>query len=363
MKFLDEFRNPDVATKMIEKIDQLAKENPDLTCKVMEVCGSHTMAIARYGIRNRLPSNLELVSGPGCPVCVTDAGYIDTAIELSRRDVTIITFGDLINVPGSCSSLVDARSEGADIRTCYSPFHAIEVAEKIPDKEVVFLGIGFETTIPVVISLVDAAMKKKIGNLSVLTAFKRVLPAMNALTADSELGIDGFLCPAHVSAIIGSNAYDGFVRKNSIPCVIASFEPVEMIMGLATLYEMILTNDASVVNQYARVVRDNGNLKALTLIDKYLETSNAHWRGIGAIPSSGYRIRDEYSSYDAGKRFGFSISPGTPDKRCRCGDVLKGKINPGQCALFANGCDPSRPVGPCMVSSEGSCSAWYKYCR
>lgn len=387
MKYVDDFKNPEAAQAIEKQIKELAAQVPDgKTVNIMEVCGSHTMAIARYAIRDTLPENINLVSGPGCPVCVTDYGYIDTAIALAQRPNTIVaTFGDMVNVPGgstqksevggqrsddkspnqeitkSPNTLAKMRASGANVEVCYSPTRAVELAKENPDQEIVFLGIGFETTMVPVIAIVDIAIKENIENLSVLTAFKLVPPALEALVSDPELNIDAFLCPAHVSAIIGANAYEPFVAKHAIPCVIASFEPVDIMYGLEKIMEQIVAEKAFVDNQYKRVVKDEGNPIAQKLLEKYLEPADVPWRGIGVIPGSGLALKDEFAKYDAAKRFDLKIEPGQPDKRCKCGDVLKGKIKPMDCAMFGKACTPMNPIGPCMVSSEGSCAAYYKY--
>ena len=253
------------------------------------------------------------------------------------------------------------RAEGARVEVCYSPMKAIELAKENPDKDVIFLAIGFETTAAPVVSLVDFAIKQNVENISLLSAFKLVPPALEALVSDPELNVDAFLCPAHVSAVIGAQAYEPFVEKHKIPCVIASFEPVDIIYGIQKILEQIVNNAAFVDNQYKRVVKHDGNPAAQKILDTYLEVADVAWRGIGVIPASGMKLRPEFSKYDAEERFGIKIKIGTPDKRCQCGDVLKGKIKPDQCAMFAKACTPLNPIGPCMVSSEGACAAWYKY--
>lgn len=362
MRYIDSFRNPAAARKISDGIRKTAQDISRPVC-IMEVCGSHTMAIARFAIRELLPENIRLVSGPGCPVCVTSAGYIDTAMELARRGCALVTFGDMVNVPGSSGTLAMARSEGADIRICYSPSAALEMAMDNHEKDFVFLGIGFETTVPTVLSVIDHAAEKGIANLSVLTAFKRVPPALDALASDPEIEVDAFLCPAHVSAIIGAFAYEPFVEKFKVPCVIAGFEPLDILYGIHGILTQINEGRAEVENQYSRVVRNTGNARALSLMDDYLEEYDASWRGIGVIPGSGFRLKDEYAKYDAEKKYGVRVEEGNPDRRCRCGEVLKGKMLPSECPLFEKLCTPSNPVGPCMVSSEGSCAAYFKYSR
>lgn len=362
MKYLDEYRNPEAAAYIGRKIKELAAYQKR-SIRIMEVCGSHTMAIARYGIRSLLPENVELISGPGCPVCVTEPGYIDAAIKLAQKGIFIASFGDMLNVPGSKLSLAECRARGAYVETCYSPMRAVEIAEQNPDCEVLFLAVGFETTIAPVITTLNIAVNKKIKNFSMLTAFKLIPPAMKALLSDPEIKIDAFLCPAHVSAIIGAKAYEPFIKENKVPCVIASFEPVEIMLGLLGILQQLRDKEARIENQYARVVKYAGNPKARGIIDLYLRPVDAAWRGLGIISESGMELKPEYKKYDASKRFGIEIKKGKTDSKCRCGDVLKGKITPQECALFSRNCKPANPVGPCMVSAEGSCAAYYKYCK
>ncbi len=360
MKYVDGFRNSDTAAEIGRRIRSLAA-GLDRQVTIMEVCGTHTMSIARFAIKNLLPENIRLVSGPGCPVCVTPAGYIDTALELAAKGKIIVTFSDMMNVPGSTTSLSRARASGARIETCYSPESAIESARKNPDSEVVFLGVGFETTIGPVINIVATASTGKIPNVSTLTSFKLIPPAMAALASDSELRIDAFLCPAHVSAIIGTDAYRPFASKYGKPCVIAGFEPLDILSGIELILSQVISGVAKVENNYSRVVKDEGNVKAMAFINRYLEPADSTWRGLGMIPLSGMSIRKEFSGFNAEKRFGMPIACPKEKKGCRCGDVLKGMINPPECPLFAKKCTPSNPVGPCMVSSEGTCAAFYKY--
>lgn len=363
MKYIDEFRNPDTAAALVSEIQNISTRISDKKIRIMEVCGSHTMAIGRYGIRQLLPENIDLISGPGCPVCVTSPSYIDAAIKLAKAGHLICTFGDMLNVPGSEFSLAAVRSEGGHIELCYSPLNALEFAEKMPEKEVVFLGTGFETTIAPVISIVDIAIKKNIQNLSIFTAFKLIIPALYALASDPEIEIDAFLCPAHVSAIIGADAYITFVEKHRIPCVIAGFEPLDILFGIEGILRQVSEKKAFVENQYDRIVSAGGNLKAQMLMERFLEKTDAEWRGIGIISESGMTLKNEFENYDAQKKFDLKINPEKKSSACLCGEVLKGKIKPPDCPLFAKSCTPSNPVGPCMVSSEGTCSAWYKYSR
>lgn len=365
MKYIDGFRNPAVARGIRARVDALAAElqGRSRSISIMEVCGSHTMAIARYGIRDILPGNVNLISGPGCPVCVTPTSYIDVAIALAERGIMVVSFGDMIQVPGSSATLAECRSRGGLVEVGYSPTRAIELAEAHPDREVVFLAIGFETTTAPVVSIVEQAIGKGLKNLSLLTAFKLVPPALTALLSDPEIRIDAFLCPAHVSAIIGADAYLPFAEHYKVPCVVAGFEPLDILYGVQGILEQVTRGEAGVVNQYSRVVTAQGNRHAQAIMAKYLEPVDAAWRGIGVLPKSGLGLRPDYASYDAEKRHGVTVALGSENPACACGEVLKGKQRPPQCVLFGTTCTPEHPVGPCMVSSEGTCSAYFKYLR
>ena len=365
MKYIDGFRDPVVAKGIRARIEALAAGlgSRGRPVNIMEICGSHTMAIARHGIRDLLPANVNLISGPGCPVCVTPSGYIDAAIALAARDAVVVSFGDMIQVPGSTTSLAECRACGGTVEVGYSPTRAVELALAQPDREVVFLAVGFETTTAPVVSLIDEAVRKGIRNLSLLTAFKLVPPALTALLSDPEIRIDAFLCPAHVSAIIGADAYRPFAERYGVPCVVAGFEPLDILYGIQGVLEMVARGEAGVVNQYARVVTAQGNLHAQALMARLLQPVDATWRGIGILPASGLGLRPEYAAYDAALRHGVAIEAGHENPACACGEVLKGKQRPPDCALFGTGCTPEHPVGPCMVSSEGTCSAYFKYLR
>ena len=362
MRYIEGFRNPEVAGAIRRRIDDLAAglAGEGRVVNVMEVCGSHTMAIARYGIRDILPPGLSLISGPGCPVCVTPSGYIDAAMTLAERGAMVVTFGDMLPVPGSSATLAECRARGAAVEVGYSPMCAVDLARAHPDREVVFLAIGFETTIAPVLCLLEEAQRRGLKNLSLLTAFKLVPPALHALLGDPSVRIDAFLCPAHVSAIIGAEAYRPFAGRYRVPCVIAGFEPLDILYGLQGILEQIGRGEARVDNEYARVVTPEGNRTAQALMRKYLQPVDAVWRGIGVIPVSGLGLREEYAVYDAGPRFGLRIEAGSENPACSCGEVLKGKIRPPDCPLFGTACTPDHAVGPCMVSSEGTCSAYFK---
>jgi len=365
MRYIDKFRDPKAAAQIRDSISLLCRqlEEGGRTLRIMEVCGSHTMAISRYGIRSVLGPTVRLISGPGCPVCVTTPGYIDAAIELARTGALILSFGDLLNVPGSMLTLAQARSQGLGVETCYSPLTALEIAARDRKRQVVFLGIGFETTVGPVIAMVDRAHREGIRNLSVLTAFKRVPPVLHALVTDPELKIDAFLLPAHVSAIIGEKPYQVLAERYGKSCVIAGFEPLDILYGINGILQQALSNQVRVDNQYNRVVKPAGNQRASRLIEMYLQPSVADWRGIGQIPFSGYELREQWSAFDAPRRFDMVVPEGHVNPGCRCGDVLRGVSTPPDCPLFGKACMPSQPVGPCMVSSEGTCAAYYRYER
>ncbi len=361
--YIDAFREPTPARALARRITDLASQIPKdrRPFRIMEVCGSHTMAIARYALRDALPPWIELISGPGCPVCVTDPGYLDAAIELAHRGARVFTFGDLLRAPGSRETLTDARAGGGDVEICYTPLAAVEAARADTERPVVFLAIGFETTIPPAIRAAVEAHHAGLKNFSLLTAFKLIPPALEVLASDASLQIDAFLLPAHVSAIIGATAYEGFVRVHRRPCVIAGFEPLDILYGIENLVHQALAGQACVENQYSRVVRPFGNPRAQNLIEEWLEPEDAVWRGLGVVPRSGLRLRSDRAEFDAARRFALKITAGRPHPACRCGDVLRGILHPQACPLFGVACTPERPVGPCMVSSEGSCSAALRY--
>ncbi len=359
-EYLDRFRDPDLARGLVQAIRREGGDRPP--ARIMEVCGTHTMAIARNGIRSLLAGRATLISGPGCPVCVTPAGYIDAAVELGGSgEAVLATFGDMLRVPGSRTSLEKERGKGLDVRVVYSPLDAVRLAESLPGREVVFLGVGFETTAPAIGGSILAAAARGTANFSVLPSLRTIPAAMGALASDPEIAIEGFLCPAHVSAIIGADAYRPVARRHRIPCVVAGFEPLDILLGIRMLLRQIEREEATVENEYGRVATPEGNRKALALLAQVFAVCNAEWRGIGTIPGTGLRIAERYAAHDALRKFGIRIGTGDGKTPCRCGDVLKGKIAPGDCPLFGTGCTPVSPLGPCMVSSEGSCAAYYKY--
>jgi hydrogenase expression/formation protein HypD len=362
MKYMTEFRDKELARGLAQRISSLLNGRG---YTIMEVCGTHTMNIFRYGLKGLLPKSLKLLSGPGCPVCVTPTSYIDQAIALAHvPGVIVCTFGDMLKVPGSESSL--ERLALGNVKVVYSTVDALSMAKENPDKKVVFLGVGFETTAPTIVASVLEADRKGLENYFVLCAHKTMSQVMRALVEDKELGLQGFICPAHVSTIIGSRAYEFLAKEFGIPCVIAGFEPLDILHGIYMLLGQIVKGEARVEIQYSRVARPEGNPRAQAVIEEVFEPYDAEWRGIGVVPKSGLRLRGKYQRFDAALHFsiptpkvgaGFKPAP----KGCLCGDMLRGIKTPPDCPLFGRACTPSHPVGPCMVSSEGTCAAWFKY--
>jgi len=358
MKYRDEYRDKAVAQALSRRIKGLSSR----PVRFMEICGTHTMAIFKHGIRSLLPRTIELVSGPGCPVCVTATEEMDKSVKLAGSPgVMVTTFGDMLRVPGSFSSLEVEKAKGSDVRMVYSTFDAVRFAQDNPDREVVFLGIGFETTAPTVAAAIKTAQEKGLSNFSVLSAHKLLPPAMHALLAGGDLAIDGFICPGHVTTIIGTPAYEKVADQYGIPCVVVGFEPVDILEGILMLVEQAESGRAEVQIQYTRGASRQGNPGALKIMDEVFEPCDAPWRGLGLIPGSGLGIREAYSSHDAHTRFDLHVPPAKEPAGCRCADVLRGMAKPVDCKLFRKVCTPRNPVGPCMVSSEGTCAAYFKY--
>lgn len=326
--------------------------------RIMEVCGTHTHEIFRLGIRKLLPENVELISGPGCPVCVTAVGYIDEACILAlEKNCMICTFGDLIRVPGTEMSLADARAKGAEVKPVYSPLDAVQIAEECPDKQVVFLAVGFETTTPGACLAAERAKAKGLKNFSLLTANKTMPNAYNALIGSA----DSFLYPGHVNAITGNAVCQKLCDEHGVSGVVAGFTASELVTALAVSIKLLERGEAFFRNCYPRVVKDEGNIEAQELMARVMQPCDSEWRGLGLIPMSGMRLRDEYALYDARKKFELPEIKGRPNPACRCGDVLQGKCKPSDCKVFGKVCTPLHPVGACMVSDEGACSAYYQY--
>jgi hydrogenase expression/formation protein HypD len=367
MKILDKFNDPDLGKRMISRVRSMALQAVNLLGRpivLMEVCGTHTAAISRSGMRELLVDLLELRSGPGCPVCVTAAGDIEMAINLSRLPgVTITTFGDMLRVPGISSSLEQERARGADIKIFYSPGDAVDYAGCHSETEVVFIGVGFETTAPLVALSVESARELGLQNYSVLSLHKTVPPVLHSLLATGEVRVDGLILPGHVSVITGRRAFDFVAGEYGVPSAIAGFEAMDILTAIHSLLEAILGGSVSTVNCYSRVVKEGGNIQAQNIMEKFFIPSDVHWRGFGEIAGSGLTFRQEYSDYDASFKYDTGVSLPAPKTPCRCGDLLKGKIYPADCSLFARACTPVTPVGPCMVSSEGACAVYYRYHR
>lgn len=360
MKYVDEFRNP----KLVEKISaRIISLNPGTKINIMEVCGTHTQNFCRFGLDGLLPKNIRLISGPGCPVCVSSQAYIDSAIELAKdKEAIIVTFGDMLRIPGTRSSLEKEKTKFGNVRVVYSPLDSVSIARANPGKKVIFLAVGFETTAPGIALSILAAKKEKIPNLTFFSALKLIPPAMKYLLADKRLKLDGFLCPGHVSAIIGTKDYEFIPKQYKTACCVAGFEPVDILEGIRMILEQIISNKPYVANQYTRIVTRGGNPQARKIINRVFETADANWRGFGLIQDSGLKLGNEFSGFDAGRSIR-QAGITKPIKQCRCGDVLKGLISPCDCPLFAKACQPDRPIGPCMVSSEGACNAYYKFRR
>ena len=346
--------------KLLERIAEL----PLGETQIMEVCGTHTMAIAEAGIRSLLPKQVRLLSGPGCPVCVTLPEDIDAVLELAmEKEVILTSYGDMLRVPGSRrgDSLLRRRALGADVRIVYSPMDALEIAERETGKQVVFLGIGFETTAPGTAAAVLSARDRGLKNFTVLSMLKSVEPALRALMEMPGFAVNGFLCPGHVATIIGESGFRFLADEYQMPGVIGGFEPEEILLAIYLLLKQIAEGEAMIQNAYPRAVRPDGNPIAQRILKSCFEPERAGWRGLGEIPASGFALREEFRDFDAKKRFQLKRAETAPVTGCRCGDVITGKIRPEQCPLFGKACTPEDPVGPCMVSSEGACAAQYKY--
>ena len=331
--------------------------------RLMEVCGTHTMAIAKSGIRSMLPENIQLLSGPGCPVCVTPGEVVDAVLELAMRPgVILATYGDMFRVPGSTpgDNLARRRALGARVEVVYSPVDAVKLAEENPDREIVFLGVGFETTAPGTAAAVLTAKEKGVKNFSLFSMLKTVEPALRALIASEGFNVQGFLCPGHVATIIGEEGFRFLPRDYALPAVISGFEPEDILSSVYLLARQLAEGKSLVQNEYRRAVAPQGNPLARAMMDRCFTPRRDLWRGLGAIEASGLALREAFSDYDAEKKFGVEYAAARPTA-CRCGEVITGKLSPAQCPLFGRRCTPEDPVGPCMVSSEGACAAHYKY--
>ena len=358
MKFIDEYQDSKLAQRLARKITQRSTK----TIRLMEFCGGHTHAILRYGIRQLVPKTIEMRSGPGCPVCVTATIDLDKAIALAHLPgVITTTFGDMIRVPGSYSSLQKAKAEGADVRIVYSTIDAVEIAKANPSNSVIFVGIGFETTAPTIAASILRAKQEKIENFYVLSLNKLTPPVMKALLDSGEVKIDGIVCPGHVSVIIGSHPYEFIPRDYGVACVISGFEPLDILLCVDKLVAQIERGEPKVEIAYPRGVKPEGNRTARQLMEDVFDVAGANWRGMGIVPKSGLKIRGRYEQFDADRAFSVNLKPPKEPKGCRCGDVIRGVATPLECQLFKKVCTPESPVGPCMVSTEGACAAYYQY--
>jgi hydrogenase expression/formation protein HypD len=347
--------------QMLEELKKLT-DGIGKPLKLMEVCGTHTVEIFRHGIRDIIPRNIMLLSGPGCPVCVTSVHDVDMAIAIAKKPgVILATFGDMMRVPGGKGSMLDARSEGADIRVLYSPLDALSLARKEQDREVVFFATGFETTSPLIAGTIAHAQEAGIRNFFVYAAHKLVPPALKALLDSPDVSVDGFILPGHVSTIIGRKPYEFVATQYKKPSVITGFEAAEIIEGILMIVRQIAQKRAEIEIQYRTVVREEGNPRAVELLEKYFEPADAYWRGIGVIPGSGLALKKQYAAFDANRKFNPQVTEAAEPELCSCGDILRGVKVPSECPLFGTACTPETPVGPCMVSTEGSCAAYYKY--
>jgi hydrogenase expression/formation protein HypD len=364
MKYIDEYRDSSSAKTILKEIENLSHKL-DKKIKLMEVCGGHTHSIFKYGIENILPSNIELIHGPGCPVCVMPKGRLDQAIHISQYpNVILTTFGDMMRVPGSKKNLLQAKAEGANIRVVYSPLDSLKIAKDNPNKEVVFFCIGFETTAPSTALTILQADEESITNFSMFCNHVLVIPALKSLLNDPNLQLDGFIGPGHVSMIIGCQPYDFITQRYQKPIVVSGFEPLDILQSIWMLIQQLIENRCEVENQYNRVVEIAGNQTALNAMTEVFEVRDSfEWRGLGYISDSGFKIRSEYANFDAESKFIVPNIQVLDHKLCQCGNILKGLIKPWQCKVFGTACTPDNPLGTCMVSSEGACAAYYKYSR
>ena len=358
MRFIDEFRNAHLAYALVAQI----KRQVHRPIRLMEFCGGHTHAILRFGIRKLLPAEVEMLSGPGCPVCVTSSTDLDRAIALSRiPGVILTTFGDMVRVRGTQGTLQSERVRGADVRIVYSPLDALKLAEKHPHRPVIFLGVGFETTAPGVAASVLEAEAKALKNYFVFSLHKLTPPATQAILNAGEVRLSGILGPGHVTTVIGTDAWEFLASQYGVPIAVAGFEPLDILRAISMLADQIGKGRARVDNAYSRSVLPQGNHTALTIMNRVFEVSDAEWRGLGILTRSGLRLREMYAPFDASKAFQIAVSSSGEPPGCRCGEVLRGLLIPTECSLFRRVCNPENPVGPCMVSSEGACSAYLQF--
>ena len=358
MKFVEEYRNTELGKRLLERIHKSSTR----PARLMEFCGGHTVSIFKHGIRQLLPETIEMLSGPGCPVCVTATGDLDRAIAFSRLPGAIVVcFGDMIRVPGSYFSLQQAKAEGSDVRVVYSAQDALSIARENPDRSVIFLGIGFETTAPTVAAAIMQAEAEGLKNFYIQSLHKICPPIMKAILDLGEVRLNGIICPGHVSAIIGSYPYEFLARDYGIACAVSGFEPLDILLAIAMLVNQIEKGESRVEIAYPRGVKPEGNLHAQELMNSVFEIAEADWRGIGIVPASGLRLRKKYERFDAESRFTIDVKPSREAPGCLCGAILRGVSTPLDCKLFRKNCTPEHPIGPCMVSSEGSCATYYHF--
>lgn len=372
MKLVDEFRDKELSQRLIARITERVPvaqralgRAPDQPVKIMEVCGGHTHVIFKYGLEGLLPAQLDLVHGPGCPVCVLPIGRVDHAVAIAMQPaVTFCTFGDAMRVPGSALTLLQAKARGADVRTMYSPADALAFARAHPERQVVWFGLGFETTTPSTALVVQEAAATAVGNFTVFSNHITLPETLEALLAMPGVAIDGFVAPGHVTMVIGEEPYRPIVERYRKPMVISGFEPLDLLQSVALVLEQLIAGSARVENQYQRVVRPSGNpLAQAAIADVFEPRETFEWRGLGWIPGSGMQLRAAYASFDAEKRFPVTTRSVADHKACQCGEVLKGTLQPWECKVFGTACTPETPIGACMVSSEGACAAYYNYGR
>lgn len=358
MKYLTEYRDPELAARYLEEI----RNTVTRPWTIMEVCGGQTHSLVKNGILNMLPQEINMVHGPGCPVCVTPLNLIDKAIYLAeKKGVILCSFGDMLRVPGSEKSLLEAKAGGADIRILYSPLEAVKVAEENPDREVVFFAVGFETTAPANALSVLHAHRRSLSNYSILASHVLVPPAIAAVMDDEETRIQGFLAAGHVCTIMGTEEYYPLVDRYNIPLVITGFEPIDLLQGILMTVQQLEKGEAKVENQYARMVRPEGNPQAIKTLDEVFDTTDRMWRGMGVIPNSGYELKEQYAEYDANKKFAINIAEVPENEECIAGAIMKGLKKPFECPNFGTKCKPENPLGAPMVSSEGACAAYYHF--
>lgn len=358
MKYVDEYRSQELSQRLLDSI----KRTTSRPWRLMEVCGGQTHAILRHGIDKALEGHIQLLHGPGCPVCVTPESAIDQMVELSRsKDVILTSFGDMLRVPGTQESLLQAKSKGADVRIVYSPLDILKIAQSHPDREIVFFGVGFETTAPATAITLKQAAARSLKNVSILTAHVRVLPAMEFIVNSTESEVDGFLGAGHVCTITGYENYQKLVDQHSIPVAITGFEPVDLLRGILKCVQMLESGKPEVSNVYERSVRPEGNVAAKECINEVYQVADSPWRGMGIMPSGGLLLKREYDQFCARKKFSLPVVNQSYHHECQSGDVMMGKIRPPECKHFGITCTPDNPMGAPMVSSEGACSAYYRY--